>query len=196
MTLSTNVYVLDEIDPRRVFIRCQQILQKHDAPRHRPPEAQECSERESWRGGVRMYGNHIDQGLPALLDVHFRPGAALTPEDPGHGDDCDEDCSGDYHDRVCWLDVDFDTAYGYRAANGWRCGDLHAAMVGELGSWLDEQGIRWEWRNESTGEVWGGDDRYARLGELGEAGAAASNWYSTVALPAILADRLTAEMER
>lgn len=190
MTLSTHVYVLDEIDPRRVFVRCQQLLQKYDDGQHRPPEAQKSSERAGWSGDYRLFANSMDQGLPALLDVSYRPGAALTPEDPGCDEDCDEDCSRTYHARVCWLYIDFDTTYSYRDERGWGCGDLHAAMLGELGQWLDAQGVKWEWRNEFSGDVWGGDDRYVRLVDLGKGGAEAGAWFRNVALPAIAVSTL------
>lgn len=180
MTLSTNVYVLDEIDVRRLFAFCQKLLTKYDDPRHRPPEAQDCVDKPG-----NLY-NKLGQGLPAILDIDHGNGGPLRAEDAGHDEDCDDDCSGQYHDRACWADVDFDTAYSYRGPNGWGCGDLHAAMLGELGLWLDEQGIRWEWRNEFSGEVWGGDDRYVRLVDLGKGGAEAGDWYRNIALPAIM----------
>jgi hypothetical protein len=81
----------------------------------------------------------------------YRPDGPLRAEAAGHDEDCGDDCTGDYHARACWMSVDFDTAYGYRDARGWGCGDLHAAMVSQLGAWLTSKGVRWEWRNEFTG---------------------------------------------
>ena len=179
LTLSTNVYVLDPVDVRKMFAFCQNLLTKYDE-QHRPPEAQECHDKPH-----NLY-NQLGQGLPAILDIHHGNGAPLRAEDADHDEWCDEECTGTYHDRACWADINLDTGYAYRDERGWGCGDLHAAMVGELGQWLDKLGVRWEWRNEFTGDVWGGDERYTRLAELGEGGAQAGDWYRTVALPAIV----------
>ena len=92
-----------------------------------------------------------------------------------------------YHPRACWADIDFDTAYGYRDAAGRGCGDLHALLVAEVGNWLDERGVRWEWRNEFTSEVHGGGDRYIRLVDIARGGFEASAWMRTTVLPAIAA---------
>lgn len=198
VTLSTNVYVLDQVDAHEVFRFGQTLMTKYDEiGHHRPPSGQIWSDTADkvWRDGewiVPSDGtwsvcNQLGQDLPAILDVSYRPGAPLRAEDEGHGEDCEEDCSGQYHDRACWVDVDFDTAYGYRDSEGRGCGDLHALLVAELGRWLDERGVRWEWRNEFTGEVHGGEDRYERLIELCSGGSEATAWYRTTVLPAIAA---------
>ena len=67
------------------------------------------------------------------------------------------------------------------------CGDLHAALVGQLGQWLDARGIRWEWMNEYTGEVHGGPDRYEQLIGLASAGFESAAWFETTVMPAITA---------
>lgn len=134
-----------------------------------------------------MIENELGQGLPAWLMIGYRPGAPLRSAEQvaACDEDCDPDCDGSYHDRACWLDVDFDTAYGYDH-DGMGCGDLHAALVARLGRWLDARGVRWEWRNEFSGEVHGGVDRYERLADLASGGFEATAWYQTAVLPAIL----------
>lgn len=199
MTLSTNVYVLDQIDHREVFRFCQELLIQYDQDR-RGPDRQQWSDEQttSWRAGGSFVepgnpwriANDIGQGLPGILWVTYRPGAPLrTPEQAA---ECDEDCeagcdgSGHYY-RPCWLDVDFDTAYGYKH-DGMGCGDLHAALVAELGQWLDGKGVRWEWCNEFTSEVHGGPDRYERLIDLASGGFEATAWFQSTVLPAIAAE--------
>jgi hypothetical protein len=194
VTLSTDVYVLDEVDPAEVFRFCQGLLTKYDNPRHMPPRLQRVRDEQdtSYTGTPGEFevrpgnpwsrDNEPQQGLPAWLMTSYRPDGPLRAEVAGHDDDCDEDCTGNYHDRACWMSIDFDTAYGYRDGRGWGCGDLHAAMVSELGAWLTTKGVRWEWRNEFTGEVHTGPDG---LTELGKAGAEAQDWFRTAVLPAI-----------
>jgi len=197
MTLSTDVYILDEVDHREVFRFCQGLLTKYDDPRHMPPESMQIRDEQDttytgvpgvWEvqpGNPWSLDNKPGQNLPAWLMSAYRPDGPLRAEAAGHDEDCDEDCTGKYHDRACWMSLDFDTTYGYRDGRGWGCGDLHAAIVGELGAWLNERGIRWEWRNEFTGEVHAGHDG---LAELGAAAVEASDWFRTVVAPAILTD--------
>jgi len=205
VTLSTNVYVLDAVEIADLFRFGQELLAKYDD--RTPPmsaDDQQWSEREGWRGnGSMMISNKIGQGLPAILDVTFRRGGPLTTAEQAAA--CTEDCDPDseeygpdgyhYHPRACWANLDLDTAYGYRDARGRGCGDLHAVLVAEIGNWLDERGVRWEWKNEFTGDVHGGDDRYERLIELVSGGFEASAWLRTTVLPAIAAGVLDAGTE-
>ncbi len=194
MTLSTNIYILDEVDPREVFHFCQAMLTQYDDDR-RAPDQQIWSDEaaEEYRSGTwapspdrRRIANRIGQNLPGILDIDYRVGGPLREAQTVCDEDCDpDDCSGRYHERFCWLDVDFDTAYGYRDAEGRGCGDLHALLVAELGRWLDGRGVRWEWRNEFTGDVHGGADRYERLIDLCSGGFEATAWFRTSVLPAI-----------
>lgn len=207
MTLSTDVYVLDQVDPHEVFAECQRLLSLYDE-HHRAPAQQTHEDRQdcTWRGGQRTteasspwtISNEPCQNLPAWLFVHYRPGAPLrTAEQSAEHDEeictlpgCgwwtegeSEACDGKWHPPACWLSVDFDTAYGYKH-NGMGCGDLHAVLVAELGKWLDARSVRWSWKNEYTGEV---HDSAEKLIELVSGGFEASAWFQTTALPAILA---------
>ena len=197
MTLSTDVYILDEVDPQEVFRFCQGMLTKYDEPRHLTPELQQVRNEQdtSYTGTPGVFevcpenpwsrDNAPDQGLPAWLLTAYRPDGPLRAEASGHDEDCDEDCSGNYHDRACWMSIDFDTAYSYHDIRGWSCGELHAALVSELGAWLTARGVRWEWRNEFTGEVHTGPDG---LTELGRAGAEAQDWFADTVIPTIIMD--------
>lgn len=194
MTLSTNLYVLDQVDVRALFHFAQGLLTKYDdRPEPQTPDRQEWRDEERhaiWREpGARTIRNDIGQGLPAILDISYRADGPLRTAEQAaaHDEDCDPDCDGGHYRRACWADVDFDTAYGYSDAAGRGCGDLHALLVAEVGNWLDERGIRWEWRNEFTGDVHGGGERYARLVDLASGGFEASAWFRTSVLPAIMA---------
>ncbi len=185
MTLATHVYVLDPIPPSDVLDKCRELLGATAA--HRIQDRDSYSE-----DGARVLGHPPGLGLPALLSIEHRNGEALrTPESIKlHGRYCDPDCDGsDHDDRPCWLDVDFDTSYSYEDAHG-GCGELHARLIAELGSWLDARGVRWEWRNEYTGDVHGGDARYERLLDLCESSKQARDWFQNVVMPAIASGRL------
>lgn len=179
MTLSTDVYIVDEINPMEVFRFCQGLLAKYDA-QHRPVEAQR------FKAAGSSIDNEPSQDLPAWLMLEHggeRP-LRTAEESAAHDEDCEPDCDGTgyFHRPACWVKVDFDTAYGYRSA-GMGCGDLHAVLVGELGQWLTGRGKRWLWCNEFTGEI---HDGPARLVELVSGGADAQAWFLSSVLPAIL----------
>lgn len=190
MTLSTNVYIVDPVSPHELFRFAQSLLTRYD-DQGRPANRQICGDKPRHdvygEPGTWAIGNELGQGLPAILDVAYRPGGPLrTAEQAAEHDKwCEEGCTGQYHSRACWADLDLDTAYGYRNADGMGCGDLHAALVAEIGKWLDQRGIRWEWRNEFTSEVHGGEDRYDRLVDLCSGGFEAAAWFRTTVAPAI-----------
>ena len=186
MTLSTDMFVLDEVDPAELFRFGQRLLAEYDELK-RKPEEQIWHARDGWReDGTKRYANELGQGLPAIFDVTYREGGPVRAESQiDCNEDCEEDCSKNYHPRAHWLAINFDTAYGYRDKRGWGCGTLHAVLVARIGGWLDAKGVRWEWTNEFTGETHGGDQRYAKLMELGLGGAEAESWFRNIVMPAI-----------
>ena len=175
MTLDTRMYVLDKIDPKLVFAKANQILGAHEGIRF-TDEAEQYGRPGDWR-----IGNRAGQGLPALMDVQYRRDGAYRPA-PSHDEDCDPDCEYAPHTLAYWLEISFDTPYGYRGDSGEGCGDLHALIVAQMGKWLDERGVRWRWQNEFTGEVHEG---YGRLSDLGSNGRQASQWFRSTVLPVI-----------
>jgi hypothetical protein len=185
MTLNTSIYVLGQVDHRRLFVECNKLIGAHEGIRF------EDRQDGRWQDGEHIPApgspwsifNEIDQGLCALLDVHYRPDGPLHAG-TSHWDDCDPGCDYAPHLQAHWLHVSFDTAYGYRGDNGEGCGDLHARLVAQLGQWLDRQGIGWKWQNEFTGEI---HDRYDGLTELRSGGAEASDWFRDIVRPAIVA---------
>jgi hypothetical protein len=184
MTLDTNIYILDRISHRDVFVKCNQLIGATEATEFHNEQI------KTWRNGegkpepgnAWAIGNKACQGLCALLDIYYRPDAALRAADNGCEWYCDPDCSDEHSNPACWLEVSFDTPYGYRDEQGRGCGDLHASLVSQLGQWLDERGVRWLWENEFTGEVHSG---YERLVDLCTGGFEASAWFRTSVLPAI-----------
>lgn len=202
MTLDTRFFVLDQVGPQETFRFCRDLLGATD--RHVWYDRQDST----WRKGEASVepgnpwtvGNELGQGLPALLDISYRPDAPLrTAEQAAEHDEdiCNlpgvawyDEASGPCDGvrtwrRACWLEVSFDTAYGYRDDRGYGCGDLHAEYVAKLGQWLDAKGVRWEWENEFTGEIHTG---YSRLIDLASGGFEASAWFRTAVRPFIEAE--------
>lgn len=180
MTLSTHVYLLTEADPRDVFFKCRDLLGATDAV-HWEDDREPPTWRDSHRAVLR---NRAGSGLNALLWVSYHMGGEMLRANHGCDADCEDDCTGTWHEPPHWVDVDFDTAYGYRGPRGEGCGVLHAQLVSQLGEWLDAQGIMWAWRNEFTGEVHIGD-RYERLFDLMGKGDEARAWFEQIVVPVI-----------
>lgn len=197
MTLTTEVYILDKIDPAEVFRYAQSLLTPFDDEK-RTPEQQKSIIRQdkTYQDGtwaVRedspwSMDNAPGQGLPAWLMMAYRPDAPLRTQE--QADVCDEDiCDNDPncdrtigHDPACWIQLSFDTTYGYSGPNGVDCGGLHAILVGLLGKWLTEKGVLWAWQNEFTGEI---HDDPVKLLELRGSGADAREWFNITVLPLI-----------
>lgn len=154
MTLSTVVYIIEPTTVREVFDEAHRLIGGQDA------EYDHDERSKIWGCGV--YRNLSGQGLPALLYVRYGVDAPLT-DDCADEDHEDGDCG--YPFPAWSIEVDFDTAYGYRAPNGAGCGSLHAWLVRELGRHLTERGLTWYWRNEFDGSIHRGTDNLALLGD-------------------------------
>lgn len=187
MTLDTNIYLHGQVNIPEFFEFCQRALLAFDAEA-RSLEAVIWSDKEGWRAdGTRCRSNQLGQGLPAILDIHYREGAPLLSAEQAaeHNEWCndDGDCDGSHHEPPHWANVSLDTAYGYRDPHrGWGCGDLHAALIRLFGDYLDKHGVEFSWRNEFTGEI---HDGYNNLDELGAQGANAGEWFRSTVLPMI-----------
>ncbi len=164
MTLCTHVFIRDHLEPMQALAKARELVGA-DEETEMHLHANRYGDAGTWRAG-----NEAGQGLCALLDVFFRPEGPLREQ-------VDED-----YGPACWLEVSFDTAYGYAGENGEDCGRLHARLVAELGAWLDGLGVAWLWQNEFTGEIHEG---YDRLPDLAGGGEDARDWFSWVVRPAI-----------
>lgn len=185
MTLNTEVVATTPCDPHEVFHKCRELLGATDA---HPFKDEPRDERWYWDDPGRWrIGNEMGIGLPALMWVVYRPGLEprLTPqESEAHDGDCEPDCDGSSHAPASWVEIHFDTAYGYRDEQGRGCGDLHAQLLFDLGQWFDEREIGWGWQNEFTGD-WHYEDRYRALKELCTGGGQAMAWFTETVMPII-----------
>jgi hypothetical protein len=187
MTLDTRIFILDPINHKQVYAQCGRLIGQHEGIKFTddPVFDYRNGEKIPSPDGLRSIWNKPGQGLPALLDMTYREGGPIKA-DPNACDrycDDDEPCDQESHKPAHWIEVSFDTAYGYRDDEGRGCGDLHASLVSQLGQWLDERHVRWMWQNEFTGEIHSG---YERLVELCSAGFEATAWFETTVKPAIL----------
>ena len=187
MTLDTKIYLHGQVNIPEFFEFCQRALLTFDGEA-RSLEAVVWYDKDSYdKDGSRVRANKLGQGLPAILDLTYRPDEPLmtVEQSKQHNDWCNEDgdCTGEFHEPPNWATVSLDTAYGYKDPHrGWGCGDLHAALIRLFGAYLDKHGVQFSWKNEFTSEV---HDGYNNLDDLGAQGANAGEWFRNVVLPAI-----------
>lgn len=165
MTLTTAVVIGTSTNARDVFDFCRALLGTPDDVR---VDEGPCP----WRPGWKQLCHPAFAGLPTRLCVYYPDSPAPTqPEAQDNGDDatCDPIRNG-------WaaIEVELDTSYGYRAANGAECADLNAWLVTELGHWLDRKNLPWKWHMEDP-DVWhDGADGVDKLGDAQR--GALSSW--------------------
>lgn len=189
MTLDTRFAITSPVlKPRDVFDYCNTLLAAVAGwPVERITyDAYDISVNK-WHTDAGWY-NTLGQGLPALMDVKYGADGPLK-RDCYCDEDRTDDVAPDWKCAYCrapeaFVEVSFDTAYSYKTPSGLGCGDLHAALVDALGAWCDSRGLTWHWQNEFTGEWHEGRDG---LSELGQGGAAATEWFTASVLPVIAA---------
>lgn len=195
MTLNTSIYLHGQVNVPEFFEFCQRALLAFD-DQARTLDQVIWSDREGYFDkATRCRANQLGQGLPAILDLTYRPdGTPLktVEQASGHDEYCsdDDDCTGAFHKPAHWAEVSLDTAYGYlHPTRGWRCGDLHAALIRIFAGYLDKRGVQFSWENEYTGEV---HDGCNNLDDLGPQSENAAGWFNNVVMPRLLAGELTA----
>lgn len=191
MTLDTHIRIVEPINPLEVFRFCQGLLGDPEKQKWKPLEVKRPHDYYDRPG----FANEPMQGLPAWLFVYCGQDGGPLPvglcTNIEYPDDEEEPCGPDNLCFMCrkpqgYVEVSIDTAYGYKhPETGAGCGDLHAGFIDELGKWLEQQGLTWWWENEFTGE-W--HPMRENLHELGDGGRAATEWFRTVAAPAIFQD--------
>ena len=152
----------------------------------------EVGERRWVPDGTRELGNEVGQGFAAWFWIDYRPDGWLHPTPVYYDEHYDET-----YEPVEWaedgepptlhesnpamcVELNFDTAYGYKHPTGYGCGTLHAIYIARLGAWFDERRIEWCWYNEFTDE-W--HDGYDGLSGLVDSGRTATDWYQTSVKP-------------
>lgn len=172
MTLHTRFVITDKgADPREVFEVNRLIV---DCPE---------SKFDVEPGSI---SNHLGQGFDAWMWVDYGdplPRGECYCREYREDGDMESICSS-CRSPEAYIEVNWDTAYGYRTERG-GCGDLHAGYITLMAEWCDRRGLGWRWYNEFAG-TW-----HQTLGELDGFGRAwddARDWFDNIAAPAIAAD--------
>lgn len=201
MTLDTRIYIYDKVDQDEVKAKVDELLGIENP---RSYEEMGSGPYGCVDEGTRELSNRIAQGFNAWVMTYSNPdGIRYSDEHKAeqerwhneyHEDpeDCSpERCPADLdfskleHDAgIHYMQISMDTAYGFRNDKGWNCTTLHAWVIINLGSWLDERGIRWAWENEYTGEIHHGLDKEA-LEEFLGGGRDAAAWFHGTVMPVI-----------
>ncbi|WP_405490381.1 hypothetical protein [Nocardia sp. NBC_00511] len=175
MTLHTRVAIHGEIDGQEAFQLALEAICVAAGEADRIPTAVLRDPCQNENGSTSL-GTCIGQGLPGIVDCDFRSGAALHPTDERL-----EDSDGVWT-PACWVELGWDTAYGYTGPNGASCSDLHARAIVIVHRALAARGIGMSWFNEYTCEWHSGIDD---LAGLSAAGLEADLWFRNTVMPAI-----------
>lgn len=162
MTLSTDLYIHDLINPELVYDKCMELMGED------PTTAQVSRDPE----GI---SNERGQDFDALLSIYHTADGRPIPVDP----------EAVRQPPRHYVRVNWDTSYAGRSKlQGFNCDTLHAHYIVALGRWLDDLECDWSWRNEYTGQI---HHKYEGIVEFLGNGANAREWFETVVLPAITA---------
>lgn len=137
MTQTTHVRIVDPVPVAEVFTECRRLL-------HAGDNIEIIDEWVYQWGGTpdhsaRVMRHDPGVGLAAWLWARY----AIERPLPVKQDESELDEIGEAivpH----WIDVSFDTTFD-------MANDVHAYLVTELGVWLANRGIRFQWRHEYTG---------------------------------------------
>lgn len=173
MTLSTDMIVLEPVNPREVFDFALSLLAR-DFEGEGEPRWEYRRKGDTWIAestgkpvtqGDSLYMTECGQGLPAwffLFHAEDGPLVLFDAEEQEEQREWDPDWTLPPFNEH-FLRLDFDTAYGYERA-GAGCGDLHAWLVLEVGRWLAARGVTEVlWKLEYDG-TWHGLDEIHLLG--------------------------------
>lgn len=183
MTLDTRMRIHESCDPREVFDFCRDLMG--------PSEGGVAPRDSIFTEAPGSLQNRLGQGFSAILEVAHGIDGPLGKAE-WETCTCEEDGEGDpdYRCYSCkkpeaFLEISWDTGYGYRDEFGMGCGDLHALYIEFVAKWCDQRGLTYSWYNEFQGEWYPGLEN---LESLGRGGGEATAWFMNVARPAIEAD--------
>ncbi|AXK88563.1 hypothetical protein SAMN05421776_12138 [Nocardia farcinica] len=183
MTLHTRVAIVQKIDPKAAFQLALSAICTAAGEEHRIETAKVNEPEDYGRDGVLCIGTVIGQGLPGIVECDFRTGGPLYAEDYyGNDEDTEPDDTRWLCTPACWLEIGWDTGYGYRSPEGLGCSALHARAITFMHKALSEMGIEMRWYNEFDARWHPGIEN---LDTLSAAGLEADLWFRTTALPAI-----------
>lgn len=169
VTLSTTIAVKTPVPAEKLFRFGQSLLSATpEAQRweHRPPGYIHEWDKSQTPSRNGMWMNCLGQGLPGILEVEYGADGPLDLGPPSTDDDeyAAYEAEQRTHLAGC-LQIELDTAYGYKTANGAHCGDLHAWLVVMLCDWLEDHNAQYEWNADIT-DRW--HDSTADMSDLGD----------------------------
>ena len=140
MTLNTKFIISDPwAKPREIFDYCQEIIGTVN-----PQWEHKRQPKYEWDINPEFH-NYLGQGFSAALSVKYGADGPLLCWDSEKKEAINYEPRG-------YIEVSFDTAYGYHGTDGKNCNQLHANYIKQLGKWCEENNWEYHWQNEYTGE--------------------------------------------
>lgn len=170
MPLNTEIYILDEIDPHKVFNFCNELMGV------KKPIFTEAYD-EWQQNPVISLDNAPGQGLPAWVMSNYRRKGPLYSMAQYERDS--ETGKNRLVTPACFMEVSFDTAYGYRDSYGGST-ELHGRYIVALQEWLAKRNVSMCWKNEFTDTIHHGNEG---LEAFFNGGDRANEWFTNSVLP-------------
>lgn len=171
MTLNTQVYILDEIDPHQVFKFCNSMMGVEQ-----PIFTESHDEWET--NPVISLDNAPGQGFPAWIMSNYRKRGFLHPM-PEYARD--EEGEASLESPACYMEIRFDTTHAYRDEYGGST-ELHARYLVALNDWLQTRNVSMCWKNHFDDSIHHGVNG---LESLFEGGDRTTAWFDEFVLPLV-----------
>lgn len=164
--LHTYIYVQGHVDAGAVF---SEILNWDLMFSNRKDSPEDIGRHygEDDQRGCEYVSVKDEEPLAAFLAMWYRTGGdAVTEEDKAEweGAHCGSPNCTSHLIAPCRLLIGMSTPMSYVDTHReWNAGNLHSALIWQLGAWLDGQKVPWQWHANITGEVRTG---YSELDDL------------------------------
>ena len=165
MTLKTRFYVTTPgIDPQAIW----DLLMAHVETEDTVPNTVYTGPAKYGRIGQTLKSTRRGSGRNALCHMYYTETEEEIPQHPSETDDPElEDLENDVHyNPHAYIELSFETAYGYRGPDGEECSDLHRTILLSLSSYVTSHGGEFIWNDEFTGEWHTGIEPISTLGEI------------------------------
>jgi len=178
MTLSTNIRVVQKTDPAELHAWINKNLLK-------APNAKFTEGGDPDAGSLN---NDPGQGYSAWLSMRWDSNGIPTARETYPEDYDATSTYGLDEPKNAFLNINFDTAYGYHGDLGEGCTELHSRFVIDLAKeYFEPRGLDFYWQDEYSGKWYHGLDTQGFNAFLGS-GEGAMDWFNNTVVPVITAE--------
>lgn len=160
MTLKTRFYVTTPgIDPQAIW----DLLMAHVETESTVPNTVYTEPTEH---GQTLKSTRRGSGRNALCRMYYTESEEELSRHPSETDDPELEDDDVHYNPHAYIELSFETAYGYRGPDGEDCSALHRTILLSLASYVTSHGGEFIWNDEYTGVWHTGIEPISTLGEI------------------------------